>query len=178
MLGNIGLIFDAVMAVILIIFLYKGLANGFSGEIIGLVCLFVSVFCAWKFLDPAVDLVFKYFSHPALDRTVVALICAVVIFFVVEVIFAIVGAVLSYLVKVTKLSFMDHFFGMLIGVGKTFIIVLFIYAVVSTFSNVLPSDWVKQSYSMKAASYVWPSVRDFLQSKGILDFTALTGGMH
>ena len=174
---NIGFIFDSIMGIVLIFFMYRGMKKGFSGEIIGFVGLFVSTFCAWNFLEPAVALVFRYFSHPALDKTVVALICAVAIFFTVEVIFAIIGAILSYLVKVTKLSFMDHFFGMIIGIIKTFFIILFIYAVVSTFSHVLPSEWLEKSYTMKGASYVWPFVRDILQSKGILDFTALTGGI-
>ena len=174
---NIGLIFDVIMGVVLLFFLYRGCVRGFSGEIIGLVGLFVSTFCAWNFLDPAVDLVFRYISHPSLDRTVVSLICAVVIFFVVEIIFAIVGWILTYLVKVTKLSLMDHFFGMVIGLLKTLCIILFIYAVVATFSRILPSDWTESSYCMKGASYVWPTIRDFLQEHGIIDFTALTGGI-
>ena len=165
------------MGVVLLFFLYRGCVRGFSGEIIGLVGLFVSTFCAWNFIDPAVDLVFRYMGHSSLDRNVVSLICAVVIFFVVEIIFAIIGWILTYLVKVTKLSLMDHFFGMLIGLLKTMFIVLFIYAIVATFSKVLPSDWTESSYAMKGASYVWPPIRDLLQSHGIIDFTALTGGI-
>ena len=174
---TVGLVFDIVMLVILVIFLYKGASRGFSGEIIGLVGLFVSIFCAWKFLDPAIDLVLRYIPDTKIDRTVIALVCAVVIFFVVEIIFAIVGALLSYLVRVTQLSFTDHFFGMIIGLLKTMCIILFIYGVVSTFSHILPSDWIEGSYTMKGASYVWPPVRDFLQARGILDFKELTGGI-
>lgn len=173
---NFALIFDIVIAIILIFFLYRGLVKGFSGEIIGLVGLFVSTFCAWKFLDPAVDLVFRYFSHPALDRTVVALICAVAIFFVVEVIFAIIGLILSFLVRVTSLSLTDHFFGLIIGLFKTCALILFVYGIVVTFSPVISTDWMNDSYTMRGASYVWPYVRDFLQSHNVLDFTRLTGG--
>ena len=174
-MSSIGLIFDGVMAVVLIFFMYRGIKRGFSGEIIGLVGLTVGIFCALNFLEPAVNLFFKYINAPSLDKNIVSLICAVAIFFAVEIIFALIGAVLSYLVKVTKLSLMDHFFGMLIGIIKTAFIVIFIYAVMSMFSNVLPSDWVNDSYCMKGAKIVWPYCRDVLQSHGILDFSTLTG---
>ena len=163
------------MAVVLIFFMYRGIKRGFSGEIIGLVGLTVGIFCALNFLEPAVNLFFKYINAPSLDKNIVSLICAVAIFFAVEIIFALIGAILSYLVKVTKLSLMDHFFGMLIGIIKTAFIVIFIYAVMSMFSNVLPSDWVNDSYCMKGAKIVWPYCRDVLQSHGILDFSTLTG---
>ena len=174
-MSSIGLIFDGVMAVVLIFFMYRGIKRGFSGEIIGLVGLTVGIFCALNFLEPAVNLFFKYINAPSLDKNIVSLICAVAIFFAVEIVFAFIGAVLSYLVKVTKLSLMDHFFGMLIGIIKTAFIVIFIYAVMSMFSNVLPSDWIEDSYCMKGAKIVWPYCRDVLQSHGILDFSTLTG---
>ncbi|MBQ7067904.1 MAG: CvpA family protein [Synergistaceae bacterium] len=174
-MSSIGLIFDGVMAVVLIFFMYRGIKRGFSGEIIGLVGLTVGIFCALNFLEPAVNLFYKYVDAPSLDKNIVSLICAVAIFFAVEIVFALIGAVLSYLVKVTKLSLMDHFFGMLIGIIKTAFIVIFIYAVMSMFSNVLPSDWVNDSYCMKGAKIVWPYCRDVLQSHGILDFSTLTG---
>ena len=171
---SIGLIVDAIIGIVFIFFLYRGLVKGFSGEIIGLVGLFVGIFCAWNFLDPAVDLAFRYINA-SIDRTAVALVCAVTIFFTVEIIFAIIGWILSMLVRVTQLSMTDHFFGMLIGLMKTCFVILFIYVIAETFSPVLPSDWMKESYTMKAASHVWPFVRDLLQEHGLLDFTKLTG---
>ena len=173
-----GLIVDIIICVILLFFLYRGFVRGFSGEIIGFVGLFVAIFCAWNFLDPAVDLVFKHFSHPALDRNIVSLICAVAIFFTVEIIFGIIGLILSYVVRVTSLSLMDHFFGMVIGTLKTGFIIMAIYAVLITFSPLIPTDWMKESYTMQGAETVWPYVRDFMQSKGLLDFTHLTGNAN
>ncbi|MBQ9419078.1 MAG: CvpA family protein [Synergistaceae bacterium] len=176
MAKNMALIFDLVMIIVFVFFLWRGFLRGFSGEIISFVGLFVAVFCAWNFLDPAVALFRRFLPSVTLDDTVVSIICGVVIFFGVEIIFAIVGALLSYLVKVAELSLMDHFFGVIIGCVKTFCIVIFIYAVASTFSNIIPPEWLKESYAMKGASYVWPPIRDFLTSHGILDFAALTGG--
>lgn len=172
---NFALIFDVIMAVIAAFFIYKGTVKGFSGEIIGLVGLVVSTFCAWNFLDPAVELASRYLPA-SMDKTITSMICAVAIFLVVEIIFAVVGVILSYVVKVTQLSLTDHFFGLLIGLIKAGFIILFVYAVIIICDKFIPTDWMKDSYTMTGASYVWPAVRDFMQSHGIIDFAALTGG--
>ena len=172
---SFALIFDVIMAIIAVIFIWKGLYNGFSGEVIGLVGLVVSTFCAWNFLDPAIELASRYLPA-SLDRTILSMICAVAIFLVVEIIFAIVGTILSYVVRVTQLSITDHFFGLLLGIIKAACIILFIHAVIVTFGGIIPTDWMKDSYTMKAAGVVWPPVRDFLQEHGIINFAALAGG--
>ena len=151
--------------------------KGFSGEIIGLVGLFVASFCAWKFLDPAVEIFYHYVKDTSFDKNIVSLICSIVIFFSVEIIFAVIGTILSYVVRVTQLSVMDHVMGMFVGLLKTCFIVILVYGIMTTFSNFLPSDWTEGSYSMKAASYVWPYFRDFMQAHGLLDFSELTGGI-
>ena len=172
---QVGLIIDGVLGLLLMIFLYRGIIRGFSGEIIGLVGFFAGLFCAWKFTDAAVILAQRYVGDFGLDRTVLSLMCSLVIFFVVEIIFGIIGWILSYLVRVTKLSFTDHFMGAVIGILKTAAIVLCVYGVMATFSNIIPSEWAEESYAMKGASYVWPYARDFLESRGIIDFSELTG---
>ena len=172
---NVALVFDLIMIVVLIFFLWRGFIRGFSGEIISFVGLFVAVFCAWKFLDPAIELFRRYVPSSSLDDTVVSIICGVIIFFGVEIIFAIIGGLLSYVVKVAQLSLTDHFLGILIGALKTFCIIIFIYAIASTFTNIIPVEDIEQSYCMKGASYVWPPVRDFLVEQGFLDFSTLTG---
>ncbi|MBQ6113103.1 MAG: CvpA family protein, partial [Synergistaceae bacterium] len=123
---NAALIIDAVLGIILIFFLYRGLVNGFSGEVIGLVGFFVSTFCAWKFSDPAVELAMRYINDPSFDRNILSLACAVAIFFIVQIIFAVIGLILSYVVRVTKLSMTDHFFGMVTGLLKASFIVIIV----------------------------------------------------
>ncbi|MBQ7155624.1 MAG: CvpA family protein [Synergistaceae bacterium] len=172
---QVGLIIDGVLGILLMVFLYRGILRGFSGEIIGLVGFFVGLFCSWKFSDAAVVLALRYMGDFGMDRSILSLMCSLVIFFAVEIIFGIVGWILSYLVKVTKLSFTDHFMGAVIGILKTAAITLCIYGVLATFSNVIPSEWSEESYAMKGASYVWPYARDFLESHGIIDFSELTG---
>ena len=60
------------------------------------------------------------------------------------------------------------------GGARTFVIVLFIYGVMSIFSPVLPSEWMKNSVAMKGASVVWPSVSRIMTDKGWLDPSKLT----
>lgn len=172
---NIGAIIDGIAGIVLIFFLYRGLVKGFSGEVIGLVGFFVGTFCAWKFTEPAVVLVNQYLGDTGIDSSVIAIMCAVGIFFGVEIIFTIVGIILSYLVKVTQLSFTDHFFGMIIGLLKTCFIILAVYACLVSFPGLINDEVIDNSYAMKGASYVWPYVRDFLQSHGIIDFKELAG---
>lgn len=171
-----ALIVDIVLGVIMVFFLYRGLVNGFSGEVIGLVGFFVSTFCAWKFSDPAVELAMRYLD-PSFDRTVLAIVCSVGIFFTVQIIFAVISLILSFLVKVTKLSVTDHVCGMIVGFLKACFITLLIYAFLITFPKMLPTKWMSDSWFMKAAGYIWPPIRNLLQEHGIIDFTALTGGM-
>ncbi|MBR1657631.1 MAG: CvpA family protein [Synergistaceae bacterium] len=174
---NAAFIVDAVLGIILIFFLYRGLVNGFSGEVIGLVGFFVSTFCAWKFVDPAVELASRYINDPAFDRTILSLACALAIFFIVQIIFAVIGFILSFVVKVTKLSVTDHIFGMIVGLIKACFITILVYALLSSFPKIIPTDWLDESWFMKGASQVWPFIRDLLQEHGLIDFRALTGGM-
>ena len=174
---NAALIVDIVLGIILIFFLYRGLMNGFSGEVIGLVGFFVSTFCAWKFCDPAVEIAMRYIDDPNFDRNILSLACALGIFFTVQIIFAVIGFILSWMVKVTKLSVTDHVFGMLVGFLKVAFMTLIVYALLSSFPKMIPTAWMSDSWFMKGASYVWPPIRDLLQEHGIIDFRALTGAM-
>ena len=174
---NAALIVDAVLGIIMIFFLYRGLVNGFSGEVIGLVGFFVSTFCAWKFNEPAVELASRYISDPAFDRNILSLACALAIFFIVQIIFAVVGFILSWMVKVTQLSVTDHVFGMLVGFLKACFITVVVYALLSSFPKMIPQEWMNDSWFMKGASYVWPLIRDFLQEHGLVDFRVLAVAM-
>ena len=174
---NIALIVDGVLGIILIFFLYRGLVNGFSGEVIGLVGFFVSTFCAWKFSDPAVEIALRYIDDPAFDRNILSLACSLAIFFIVQIIFAVIGFILSWMVKVTQLSLTDHICGMLVGFFKAAFITVIVYALLSSFPKLIPTEWMSESWFMQGASYIWPPLRDILQEHGIVDFRALAGGM-
>lgn len=67
----------------------------------------------------------------------------------------------------------DHFFGTFAGALRAFFVVLFIYGVVSIFSPILPSDWLRESYAMRGAAVVWPPVITFLSDRGWVDMNRL-----
>ena len=77
----------------------------------------------------------------------------------------------------TQLSVTDHVFGFLVGFLKVAFITLIVYALLSSFPKLIPTEWMSESWFMKGASYVWPSIRDILQERGIIDFRALTGAV-
>ena len=172
---NIALVFDLVMIIVLIFFIWRGFIRGFSGEIISFVGFFVAAYCAWNFYEPAVSLFREYLPSINLDDTVISIICGVVIFFGIEIVFALISGIISYVVKVAELTVTDHCLGVVIGIVKTFCIIVFVYAIVVSFPGLLPEETFEKSFSMKAAAYVWPHVRDFLTEVGVLDFSKLTG---
>ncbi|MBQ7559145.1 MAG: CvpA family protein [Synergistaceae bacterium] len=174
---NIALVCDLIMIAVFLFFLWRGFLRGFSGEIIGFVGLFVGAFCAWNFHEPALELVRQYLPSITFDDTVIKIICGVIIFFSVEIIFALISAILAYLVRVTNLTVTDRLLGIILACVKFLCVAVFIYAVASMFPNVIPENFFEQSYTMKFTSHIWPPVRDFLTAQGLLDFSKLTGKM-
>ncbi len=170
---NAGLIFDIGAGIVLAFFIVRGLFNGFSGEIIGFVGLFVSIFCAMTFTDEATEILLKFL--PSFDRTIAGFICSMAIFILVEIIFSLIGIILSFVVSVARLSLIDHVLGMFIGALKTLCLIIFIYAIFMTFNKILPTDWMNDSYCMKYAGMIWPEIRNFLEQNNLIDFRALTG---
>lgn len=172
---SVGLIVDIIAAVIIAFFLFRGLFRGFSGEIVGLVGFFASLFCGWKFAQPASVFVLKYFNN--FDPTITALICGIIIFIAVSLGFALINSLLSMIVQAANLSVADHALGIIIGIIKALCLILIVYGVLATFSPVIPTEWMNESYVMRSADVVWPYARDFLQENGILDFNALAGSL-
>ena len=160
---NIALMFDIAAGCLLVFFAVRGAIAGLSGEIGALVGLIASIFCGWTCARPAAELLLEYF--PSWDATLVALICAVVIFIGVSLFFAFLGHLLRLLIQAANLSMADHFFGTFAGALRAFFVVLFIYGVVSIFSPILPSDWLRESYAMRGAAVVWPPVITFLSDR-------------
>ncbi len=169
---NIGMIVDVAAGCLLAFFLARGLVKGFSGEIIGLVGMVASTFCALAFMNPAADFVLKYLPQFANNQSVIAAVSAAVIFLAVSLGFSLLNVILSYIVKAANLSFLDHALGLVTGTLKTACIILFIYGIFVVFPG-FPRDWMKESYTMRGAEIIFPYARDFLQDYGIIDFDAL-----
>jgi len=152
-------------------FLFRGSFRGFIGELISLVSLAVSVFCGWTFAQPLAAIVLHY--APDWHPLIVELVCAVFIFIAVSLFFAMLGRILQSLIKMAKLGFMDYILGAVFGFVRAFVVVLFIYGVITIFP-VIPSDWMEESLAMQGAAAVWPSVYQALTSSGLIDLSRLT----
>jgi len=176
---NAALIVDVACAVVIAFFLFRGMFRGFSGEIVGLVGFFASLYCAWRFAQPFAKNITKYISAlSSLDPTVLTLICGVSLFIAISLVFAMLNSLLSMLVQAANLSFVDHIFGIVIGVFKAAALILVVYVILITFNNLIPTDWMEQSFAMNIAKQVWPYVRDLLQEFNIVDFSALAGSLN
>lgn len=175
---NAALIVDVACAVVIAFFLFRGMFRGFSGEIVGLVGFFASLYCGWRFAQPFAKNITKYISAlSSLDPTVLTLICGVSLFIAISLVFAMLNSLLSMLVQAANLSFVDHIFGIVIGVFKAAALILVVYVILITFNNLIPTDWMEQSFAMNIAKQVWPYVRDLLQEFNIVDFSALAGAV-
>ena len=174
---DLGVI-DLGAAFALAFFVLRGAMRGIAGEIISIFGLIASVFCGWVFADPVSVKVLEYF--PTWSPTVTKWACAVVIFIGVSAAFALIGKIVKFLVRATKLSFLDHLLeesvmGAVFGGVRACVFVLFIYGVMSIhYSPILLSKWTKDSVAMKGASVVWPTVFKIITDKGWIDPNQLT----
>jgi len=78
------------------------------------------------------------------------------------------------LVRLTNLTFLDHVAGAAAGTLRAFVVVLFIYGIVSIFSPAIPADWMEDSIAMQAASTVWPAVLQIMTDNDWLDAAQFT----
>ncbi|MCL2010943.1 MAG: CvpA family protein [Synergistaceae bacterium] len=161
---NFEQVFDIGVAFALAFFVTRGAMRGFTGEIVSLLGLAASVFCGWTFAGPMSTVVLRYF--PEWNPGITELACAVAIFMFVSLTFAAVAEFMRLLVKVAKLTFLDHVMGAVSGAVRVFIMLLFIYGAVSIFSPVVPSDWMKNSVAMKGVSAAWPSILRVMTDNG------------
>ena len=165
-------VFDIGAAFVLAFFVVRGAMRGLTGEILSLLGLIASVVCGWTFAHPMGEAVLNYF--PTWSPAVTELACAVVIFMGVSLAFAVVSKIMKALVRAANLSFLDHIMGAAAGGARTFVIVLFIYGVVSTFPGLIPGEWMEDSIAMKGASVAWPPVFKIMTDNGWIDPSRLT----
>ncbi|MDR3265010.1 MAG: CvpA family protein [Synergistaceae bacterium] len=167
-------IFDIGAGCVLAFFVVRGGIRGLTGEIVSLLGLLASVAAGWTFAQPLAEVVLGYF--PAWDRTLTELVCSVAIFMAVSLVFAMMARLVRMLVQAARLSFLDHALGTVSGASRAFFFVLFIYGAFSIFSPILPNEWMKDSYAMRSAAVVWPTVMDVMVSRGWIDLGQMTPG--
>jgi uncharacterized membrane protein required for colicin V production len=87
---------------------------------------------------------------------------------VVSLAFAVAAKMLRSMIKAADLSFFDHLLGAFSGGTRAFVAALFIYGVVTLFSSFIPSAWMQESLTMRAAAVAWPPVFRLLTERGWL----------
>jgi uncharacterized membrane protein required for colicin V production len=165
-------VFDVGAALVLAFFVVRGAVRGLTGEIVSLLGLVASVLCGWTFAGPLAGVVHNYF--PTWSRSMIELLCALVIFICVSLVFTVLSKIVHTLVKAANLAFVDHVMGAVSGGARAFFVVLFIYGAMTIFSPVLPNEWMKNSVAMKGAAVVWPPVYKVMTDNGWLDPGRLT----
>ena len=167
------LIFDVLAACMLAFFIVRGVLRGFLAELFGLIGFGVSLFCSWTLAPVAAEYVLQYF--PTWDTTLTGLGCSVAIFILVSLLFAGLAELLSLLAAAANLSLTDHCLGLLLGLAKTFCILLFVYGAFVMFP-ILPTAWMKDSWAMKSAAWAWPPVVKFLEEHDMLELEQIREG--
>jgi len=160
-------VFDMGAALALAFFVVRGAMRGLTGEIISLLGLIASVLCSWTFAQPMGALVLNHF--PAWNSAITELVCAAAIFIGVSLAFSVLNRIMRTLVRAANLTFLDHFMGAISGALRAFVVVLFIYGVMSIISPAVPSDWMEDSMAMQGASAVWPTILQIMTDSGWID---------
>lgn len=180
-------VFDIGAACVLAFFVVRGVMRGLTGEIMSLLGLVASVACAWMLSRPLADTILfhfpnwdhvilqaiygsgeEYYDGGTWSRTVLELICSAGLFMVVSLAFAVAAKILRSMIKAADLSLFDHFLGAFSGGARAFFAALFIYGVVTLFSSFIPSAWMQESVTMRAAAVAWPPVFKILAERGWL----------
>jgi len=162
-------VFDSGAAFVMAFFVLRGAMRGVTGEITSIFGLAASIFCGWMFALPMSVEILEYF--PSWNPAVTEWACAVVIFVGVCAVFALIGKIMKFLVRATKLSSLDHILeesimGAVYGGVRACVVIVIIYGVMSVFSPALLSEWTEDSVAMKGASAVWPAVHEFIIDNG------------
>ena len=178
-------IFDIGAACALVFFAVRGARRGLTGEIMSLLGLAASVASAWMFSRPLTDMILYHFPnwdrvimemiygsgadyYKGMDRSILDLVCSVVLFLAVSLAFSAAAKVLRILVKAAQLSFLDHFLGAFLGGARVFFAVLLLYGAATLFSSFIPGEWMKESAAMRMSAVAWPPVFKILTEKGWL----------
>ena len=148
---NSGYILDAILSIIFIFFLIKGLIKGFTRELVGLISLVVSVVVAVKFYQSLTTYIFK---NPATWHYVLSFI---IIFIIVEVIFIIVSKLLRRFLKIIGLRWFDRLIGGGIGIIEGLIICQVIILLLSILS-------------------ISPSIADMMNSSILVPYVKMSMG--
>ena len=154
---NVASVFDIVMLLIVITLVLRGLFRGFSGEFFSLLGTVGGIILAWKYSDPLAEKLAEIWPQ---GGSALLSVSAMALIYIA----AVVGAALMCkmvraFLKFTSLAFVDRILGAAAGLLKGAALILFLYVGITTYSPIIPSEWMGESVVMRGAHAAWPVVQ-------------------
>lgn len=162
---NFAQIFDIVIAFVAVTFMVRGLLRGLSGEFFSLLGVIGGVFLAWKYSGALAALIRSFWTTG--NETLVLLLAMVLLYVAAVITATLVCRMVKAFLKFTSLTLADRMLGLAAGALKVIVLVLFVYGAVTTYSSVVPTEWMRQSMVMEYTERAWPMVQSFLERHGL-----------
>jgi membrane protein required for colicin V production len=168
---SVASIFDIVILFIVLTLAIRGVFRGFSGEFFSLLGTVGGIIAAWKFSDLLAEKLAELWPEGSGALLSVASMALIYIG-------AVVGAALlckmvRAFLKFTSLTFLDRILGLGAGFLKGAALILFLYVGITTYSPLIPSEWMASSVVMRGAHAAWPVIQARMREWDIFpeDFT-------
>ena len=151
---------DIVLLALFIPGLIQGVAKGIVTQIVSLISIVVGAVVASRFAQDVADVALLQFS--GVDGKLMYVICFALIFLACVIVMAIVGRLITKLIKIATLGWINRLLGALFSL---FITAFVLGLLISVFEG-LNANWHIADPESFADLKVWPALRDF--SAGIL----------
>lgn len=143
------LVFDIIVAIIILFFAYKGYKNGLIKELGSLVALIAGIFLAIRFSD-FMDSIIR--NNTSIDSEYVPILSFAVIFIAVVVCVIMFSKILDKFLKVIKLDWLNKLGGVFFSTAKTVLILGGLFFLVIQLNNnleLLPDSFAQKSIMFK-----------------------------
>lgn len=143
------LVFDIIVAIIILFFAYKGYKNGLIKELGSLVALIAGIFLAIRFSDFMDSIIH---NNTNIDSEYVPILAFAVIFIAVVVCVILFSKILDKFLKVIKLDWLNKLGGVFFSTAKTVLILgglLFLLLQLNNNLQLLPDNFAQNSIMFK-----------------------------
>ncbi|MCL2649476.1 MAG: CvpA family protein [Candidatus Azobacteroides sp.] len=159
---------DLVIVVVVAIGLIKGLFDGFIQQIISLLSLVLAIFFAGKMARPLRNILMSHESITKyIDSNIVTVICYIIAFTLIILVFRWLGDLLNKTVKVTPISCLNYLLGGFFGAFSSLFFLSLLFNILTIFdsnSTIIKEDAKKESvffYKVeKLVTFVAPLIKE------------------
>jgi membrane protein required for colicin V production len=145
-------ILDLLILIPILYFCYRGVRNGFVGEILGIIGIILAVFLTFRFMNPLADLIAS-FIHKNPDY--LPFLAGAVIFICTLIVLQIVALLLKSILKFVRLNTINSILGFFVGLFKGGIIISVLLILLAGFHEP-PKRLRKNSVSYSYIIYLAP----------------------